>query len=317
MKTPTSKVVTDIFHDKVKILTSRKVITDILLDKPLDYWHDDPKYGGKSAAHVALADKIRDWQLYSFIGGMVPLADELFLFKNKKVTASPFVAIPKIRQLARKEVKYTSMDVIRAAFDKFDIPQYVKESSVLFTEYADMWFAADEEKLFPKIISDYLQAASYDEDDKKLKGKALEKSIATAMEELFQPEVYPRLERSTKHLPKIIRQWAGVWNQWYVAVTPEKTLVAMGSYKGSGTRETHGYYGHAFALLALEGKVIPTFYIGLDQNGVPILHKKVDGFKVVGQDLDGNYRDGLKHEEQKKFFKDMLVYVRDGKVYEV
>lgn len=298
----------------MKILTSRKVITDILLEKPIEYWHSSPKYGQEKLAHQYLADEIENWELYTFIGSMVPLDDSLYENKNKKVCVDAFVTVPLIRQLARKEVQYTSLDTIRQSFDKLNIPKHVKDQKDLFTKYIDMWFAADEEKLFPEIMANYLELASYNDNDIKLKGKALKNAITKATDELFKPDIYARYERNTKHLPKLLRHWAGIWNQWYVAVTPEKTLVAMGSYKGSGTRETHGYFAHAFATLSRQGKKIPTFYVGLDKNSALILHQKLDNLKIVGQDLDGNYRDGLEREKRNILFKDMLVYVSEGKI---
>lgn len=92
-------------------------------------------------------------------------------------------------------------------------------------------------------------------------------------------------------LPKeIIKFLPTGWFQWqqiYFMVNEDKKEieVATGSYKGSGTRESHGLFAHFFA--SHYDQVVETLVLEIDQENVKNI--ALPGFIAYAGDLRGNY----------------------------
>ena len=90
-----------------------------------------------------------------------------------------------------------------------------------------------------------------------------------------------------KEIIEFIPQGWFVWQQIYFVVDHEKKTIeyATGSYKGSGTRHSHGIYAHFFG--QNYEKVVETTVYQIDKEKTYTLSLK--GFVVLNQDLIGNY----------------------------
>jgi len=68
-----------------------------------------------------------------------------------------------------------------------------------------------------------------------------------------------------------------------------QVYLTRGSSAGSGTRETHGYYGHLFAEWEKAGRKITSFIISIDEK-CQVTTKEVDHLVLMNMDLTGNYQ---------------------------
>jgi hypothetical protein len=95
-----------------------------------------------------------------------------------------------------------------------------------------------------------------------------------------------------KILPPLIGDIAcrNMWSQFYFIKNKDGCLTyAAGSSSGSGTREIHGFCGHAFAEMSNKGHQITTYIISLDKK-LEASCAKFDTLKLYEHDLTGNYQ---------------------------
>lgn len=83
--------------------------------------------------------------------------------------------------------------------------------------------------------------------------------------------------------------------------------VAIGCSCGSGTRHTHGLYGHFFTLLQNQNIPITSFITEIDSNCQFKVIKQVDHLILYRHDLIGNYR--LDGERVESIFKGIELYL--------
>jgi hypothetical protein len=91
------------------------------------------------------------------------------------------------------------------------------------------------------------------------------------------------------NLSKVLSTSAHGWQQIYVYKKGKEIKVGVGSAAGSGTRESHGYFGHLFAQAQNQGKSIESFLVSFDQNLKPKI-ASASGLVLFGLELTGNYR---------------------------
>ena len=80
----------------------------------------------------------------------------------------------------------------------------------------------------------------------------------------------------------------------------------MGCSSGSGTRETHGFYGHLFAEIQAKVKPIKTFVTAVDSKCKFEIKKKSENLILLRQDLTGNYK--IDREESEKILECIDMY---------
>jgi hypothetical protein len=91
--------------------------------------------------------------------------------------------------------------------------------------------------------------------------------------------------------------------QVYVCKSGNSLKIATGSSSGSGTRESHGYFGHLFAEAQNRGKKIETFIVHFDQNVKMKMTLVPELVLSSPHDLIGNY--GIDRKLSSKILKNI------------
>lgn len=78
------------------------------------------------------------------------------------------------------------------------------------------------------------------------------------------------------------------WTQFYIMRVGNIVHVASGSSSGSGTRESHGFLAHHFALAQKKGKNISTYIVDFDSRFKRTILKSNE-LVIHGHDLTGNF----------------------------
>ena len=103
-----------------------------------------------------------------------------------------------------------------------------------------------------------------------------------------------------------------VTQQVYVYKRGKDLKIAVGSTRGSGTRESHGYFGHLFAEAQNRGKSVPTFMVHFNSNLKMTIKLKPELILSSPHDLTGNYH--IDRTLSEKIIKNVkLVYSSDLK----
>jgi len=103
------------------------------------------------------------------------------------------------------------------------------------------------------------------------------------------------------YIPKPLCYFLGrsLRSQFYIIREDNSKLsIAMGSSIGSGTRETHGFYGHLFAEIQKKIKPIKTFVAIVDNKCNFKIKKKSENLILLRHDLTGNYK--INHDISKQ-----------------
>jgi len=95
-------------------------------------------------------------------------------------------------------------------------------------------------------------------------------------------------------------------SQLYIIKEDEKVSIAVGCSSGSGTRETHGFYGHLFAETQKKIKPIKTFVTTVDSECNFEVKTKTKNLILLRHDLTGNYK--IEREESEKILEGIEMY---------
>jgi hypothetical protein len=110
------------------------------------------------------------------------------------------------------------------------------------------------------------------------------------------------------YIPSPLCDYAGrsIQSQLYIIKEDEKVSVAVGCSSGSGTRETHGFYGHLFAEIQKKIKPIKTFVTAVDNKCNFEVKTKSKNLILLRHDLTGNYK--IDREESEKILKGIEMF---------
>jgi hypothetical protein len=110
------------------------------------------------------------------------------------------------------------------------------------------------------------------------------------------------------YIPYPLCDFAGrsLRSQLYIIKEDEKVSIAVGCSSGSGTRETHGFYGHLFAEIQTKVKPIRTFVAAVDSRCNFEIKKKSENLILLRHDLTGNYK--IDCEESEKILDGIDMY---------
>jgi len=164
----------------------------------------------------------------------------------------------------------------------------------------------------PEIIKEeyyyhLLDKENMDEESAETKSESLKKDSKIYLKikkDIKKPRIeVQKIRYYDNQLPKEIIQFLpNGWFQWqqiYFMINENKKEieVATGSYKGSGTRESHGLFAHFFA--SHYEKVVETLVLEINQRDVKNI--VLPGFVVYGGDLRGNY--AIDRDESEKIMR--------------
>ena len=110
------------------------------------------------------------------------------------------------------------------------------------------------------------------------------------------------------YIPYPLSDFAGrsLRSQLYIIKEDEKVSIAVGCSSGSGTRETHGFYGHLFAEIQTKVKPIKTFVTAVDSKCNFEIKKESENLILLRHDLTGNYK--IDREESEKILDGIDMY---------
>lgn len=119
--------------------------------------------------------------------------------------------------------------------------------------------------------------------------------------ELFMPRFEYRYELKYENFipePLLPIVGGGYITAHYVFLKDGKITMATGSSAGSGTRETHGFYGHLFAEVQKKIKPVKSFVLRVDKFCNLKLERSSDNLILYQHDLRGNYQICRAHSEK-------------------
>jgi hypothetical protein len=110
------------------------------------------------------------------------------------------------------------------------------------------------------------------------------------------------------YIPAPLCDFAGrsIQSQLYITKEDEKVSVAVGCSSGSGTRETHGFYGHLFAEIQKNIKPVETFITMVDSKCNFEIKTKSKNLILLRHDLTGNYK--INRVESEKILEGIELY---------
>jgi len=110
------------------------------------------------------------------------------------------------------------------------------------------------------------------------------------------------------YIPYPLCEFAGrsLRYQLYIIKADENLSVAVGCSSGSGTRETHGFYGHLFAEIQKKIKPVKTFVATVDGKCNFEIKTKSNNLILFRHNLTGNYK--IDREESEKILEGIEMY---------
>lgn len=171
---------------------------------------------------------------------------------------------------------------------------------------------------FAKIFWDMRLAVESDlkEENPEITRDDLTRKIWEEMFEMMLPQVLTKYDQIFP-LQEPFSFWddRNDWQQWFLVDKGDRIDYACGGSSSSFLREQHGKYGHTFSALSQKGYEIPTHIFHVDRYNQVKFVRSYDCFKVVRNELVGNYR--VDWDKTKRLFSNRLLSVSKGVVAEV
>lgn len=189
----------------------------------------------------------------------------------------------------------------------------------MYKEY-DLYLEGLLQSFYPEALENLLYEwalyEKFDGDAEDFEDEDYQKIIQENSEDLTEYKkslFFPTYEKRCKlNYPLILPHPLGelthqcFTKQFYFMKDDKKLYVAVGCSCGSGTRYTHGLYGHFFTLLQKEGKPITSFVTKINKKCQFKVIKQAPHLILYKHDLIGNYSVGDKRKEE--IFKGIDLY---------
>jgi len=294
----------------IKFTTQDGQITHAQYDALLIPW-DDPY---ESSNHEQLAERYAERQLASVLIDREFLDDDLLENPEyNRIDRNLYASEIDDEAIKRFGQRYMSMEEADALIKEQEINTRATnyDDTNLRSKLLDGIFDAQWLSLYPEVIESFKHdfKTLYNEDtEEETERPNWEADWPRELVKRLMPRVNTRYER-VYSVPNPFTHWdsRNRAQQWYFIGNSDFTSVSAthGGSGSSGARLAQGLMAHTFALLASQGKDIPTWHLRYDRRNKLRLINQWPDFHVLGQDLSGNYQVDLRKTEH--LFKDRLI----------
>ena len=270
--------------------------------------------------HEELAAGLQEKMLASIIIDRDPL-DPSLADDPKYTVHKTNIIISEVHEEARRRMinRYMPLERADELIALFELETKLDNHSgkSLRGKLQDGLFAAEELALFSEIIESKRQDFEfiYNEDTDELTQRPnWKEDWPTELLRILGPRTVTEMER-VYSLPKPFDHWdsRNRFQQWYLAGNSfeDGYFYLRGGSGSSGARLHQGLGAHTFALLASQGKAIPTWHLRYTSKNELVLVEKFEDFRAVDRELTGNYQ--VNYRDTRHLFEGRLITLPEMK----
>jgi hypothetical protein len=290
-----------------------KIVTKISFDNPNTAY----KNYEESATHQQMAAGLAENRLASVIIDIERLDADLIDDPNY-MHQTTHMLVSQIEEDARSHMTNHYMPMVEAEQLLVECELTLRANNwnqeTIKSELLDGVFEAQGLALYPELIEIHKRQFQFDyseETGEETEKIGWEKLWPRELIKLLMPRTRVQYDR-VYSMPPPFGYWdyRNRFQQWFLVETPAGVAYQRGGSGSSGARLSQGLCGHAYALLATQGKDIPTWWLRYDSKNQLKLHYQWPTFYVVDRELSGNYQVDLR--ETASLFVGRRVHLEDS-----